>query len=159
MKCPFCNKLEDKVIDSRNISEGTIIRRRRECLDCHQRFTTYERVFKYTYTVIKNDGREEMFDRVKLMAGIIKACEKRPISTDRIEQMVDEIEARLHEESQGKAVKSEILGNLVMAELRAIDEVAYLRFASVYRKFEDAQAFIEEIKGKLEEKEEKTKCL
>lgn len=153
MKCPYCNELEDKVIDSRSISDETIIRRRRECLSCHARFTTYEKFSKPPYIVIKRDGREESFDRAKMIKGITKACEKRPIPPDRIEQLVDEIEAKIQEEGYGKTVKSEVLGDLVMEELRGLDEVAYLRFASVYRQFKDAVAFMEEIKEKLEEKE------
>lgn len=149
MKCPFCNHLEDKVIDSRETSGGMIIRRRRECLKCGKRFTTYERLReKIPYMVIKRDGRQEPFDREKITAGIIKACEKTSIDAETVESLVDEIEGIL-QSKYDKEVKSQEIGELVMERLRSLDEVAYLRFASVYRQFKDAGAFMEEIKEKF----------
>jgi transcriptional repressor NrdR len=149
MKCPFCNHLEDKVIDSRETSEGTIIRRRRECLNCGKRFTTYEKLReKIPYIVIKRDGRQEPFDREKMVAGIMKACEKTSIDAEAVESLVDEIESTL-QSKYDKEVKSQELGELVMERLHSLDEVAYLRFASVYRHFKDAEAFMEEIKEKF----------
>jgi transcriptional repressor NrdR len=149
MKCPFCNHLEDKVIDSRETSEGTIIRRRRECLSCGKRFTTYEKLReKIPYIVIKRDGRQEPFDREKMIAGIMKACEKTSIDAEGVESLVDEIESTL-QSKYDKEVKSQDLGELVMERLQSLDEVAYLRFASVYRQFKDAGAFMEEIKEKF----------
>jgi len=146
MKCPFCNHLEDKVIDSRETSEGTVIRRRRECLKCGKRFTTYEKLReKIPYIVIKRDGSEEPFDREKMLVGLIKACEKTSIDAETVENLVDEIEATL-QTKYDKKVKSQELGELIMEKLHSLDEVAYLRFASVYRQFKDADAFIEEIK-------------
>ncbi|MEW6095764.1 MAG: transcriptional regulator NrdR [bacterium] len=146
MKCPFCNHLEDKVIDSRETSEGTIIRRRRECLECGKRFTTYEKLReKIPYIVIKRDGTHEPFDREKLFSGMMKACEKTSIDGETVENLVDEIEATL-QTKYDREVKSRDLGELVMEKLHSLDEVAYLRFASVYRQFKDADAFIDEIR-------------
>lgn len=146
MKCPFCNHLEDKVIDSRETSEGTVIRRRRECLSCGKRFTTYERLReKIPYIVIKRDGSQEPFDREKIIAGIMKACEKTSIDTETIENLVDEVVSVL-QTKYDKEIKSQELGKLIMEKLHLLDEVAYLRFASVYRQFKDADAFMEEIK-------------
>lgn len=149
MKCPFCNGLEDRVIDSREITEGTIVRRRRECLNCSKRFTTYEKLReKIPYIVIKRDGTREPFEREKMIAGIMKACEKTSIDSEIVERLVDEIEGIL-QTKYDKEVKSQDLGELIMDKLHLLDEVAYLRFASVYRQFKDAGAFMEEIKVKF----------
>lgn len=146
MKCPFCGHLEDKVIDSRETSEGTTVRRRRECLNCGKRFTTYEKVReKIPYIVIKKDGRQEPYDREKMITGIMKACEKTSIDAEKVESLVDEIEAIL-QTKYDREVRSEDLGNLIIEKLHSLDEVAYLRFVSVYRQFKDADAFIDEIK-------------
>ncbi|MFH1562427.1 MAG: transcriptional regulator NrdR [Nitrospirota bacterium] len=146
MKCPFCNSSEDKVIDSREISEGRIIRRRRECLKCSKRFTTYEELReKIPYIIIKRDGSQESFDREKLVTGIMKACEKTSIDAETVEGIVDEIESAI-QTKYDKEIKSQDLGELIMDKLHSLDEVAYLRFASVYRQFKDAGAFMEEIK-------------
>lgn len=146
MKCPFCNHLEDKVIDSRETSEGTVIRRRRECLSCGKRFTTYERLReKIPYIVIKRDGSQESFDREKMIAGIMKACEKTSIDTETVENLADEVMSDL-QTKYDKEIRSQELGKLIMEKLHPLDEVAYLRFASVYRQFKDADAFMEEIK-------------
>jgi len=149
VKCPFCNGLEDRVIDSREITEGTIVRRRRECLNCSKRFTTYEKLReKIPYIVIKRDGTREPFEREKMIAGIMKACEKTSIDSEIVERLVDEIEGIL-QTKYDKEVKSQDLGELIMDKLHLLDEVAYLRFASVYRQFKDAGAFMEEIKVKF----------
>jgi len=146
MKCPFCAHDEDKVIDSRSTEEGTAIRRRRECLKCGARFTSYERVETHPLSVIKKDGRREPFDRQKVRSGIAKACQKRPISTQEIEGMVSDIEKVLSDKMKREVDSSEI-GGLVMERLQALDQVAYVRFASVYRRFEDASDFVKEVRG------------
>lgn len=148
MKCPFCNHEEDKVIDSRASGEGFLIRRRRECLECGRRFTTYERVEEVPLMVIKKDGRREPFDRKKVLAGLIKACEKRPIGMDDLEGIVDDIERTLEKKLEGE-VDSTQIGELVMKKLHALDDVAYVRFASVYRQFKDVTQFMEEAKNLL----------
>lgn len=150
MKCPFCGDLEDKVIDSRISTEGDTIRRRRECLKCQKRFTTYERLEEIPLMVIKKDGRREPFDRKKLLAGILKACEKRPIPMEKIEGMVDEIERTLQRNYE-KEVSSTDIGELVMKQLHKLDEVAYVRFASVYRQFKDITQFMSELSTLLKE--------
>ncbi|MFH0772430.1 MAG: transcriptional regulator NrdR [Candidatus Omnitrophota bacterium] len=150
MKCPFCGNIEDKVVDSRASAEGDTIRRRRECLKCHKRFTTYERLEEIPLMVIKKDGRREPFDRKKLLAGILKACEKRPVATERIEAMIDEIERSLQKNYE-REVSSSRIGELVMKELHNLDEVAYVRFASVYRQFKDINHFMKELSGLLKE--------
>ncbi|MFH1779380.1 MAG: transcriptional regulator NrdR [Candidatus Omnitrophota bacterium] len=150
MKCPFCGDLEDKVIDSRISTEGDTIRRRRECLKCQKRFTTYERLEEIPLMVIKKDGRREPFDRKKLLAGILKACEKRPIPMEKIEGMVDEIERTLQRNYE-KEVSSTDIGELVMKQLHKLDEVAYVRFASVYRHFKDINQFMSELSTLLKE--------
>lgn len=156
MKCPFCSNGENRVIDSRISKDGGAIRRRRECLACEKRFTTYEFVEEVLPVVVKKDGRREPFDRLKIMAGIKKACEKRPISTDAIESMVDNIEQAC-QEYQGKEIPSSTVGEKVMSELQRLDGVAYVRFASVYRQFRDVSDFMEELKDFLSitRKEEK----
>lgn len=151
MKCPFCGHLEDKVIDSRSSKEGSAIRRRRECLGCERRFTTYEVVEEIAPMVVKKDGRREPFDRQKILHGLRKACEKRPISMETLEGVVDEIERKIHGSSE-KEVQSSWIGEEVMKRLHKLDEVAYVRFASVYRQFKDINEFMKELKEILEEK-------
>jgi len=147
MKCPFCGHLEDKVIESRAAGAGDVVRRRRECAACARRFTTYERVEDVLPTVVKKDGRREPFDRAKLMRGLRIACNKRPVSVDQLEAVVDAIE-REAQESERREVTSAELGERVMHHLRELDEVAYVRFASVYRSFRDVDEFLREL-GKL----------
>lgn len=148
MKCPYCNHLEDMVVDSRSLAEGGIIRRRRECIKCHRRFTTYERIEEVTLKVIKKDGRREDYDRQKLMNGILTACEKRPISMEQIEKLVQDVEKQMETDSK-REVQSKRIGELVMKKLQKLDEIAYVRFASVYRQFKDISQFMHEIKGLL----------
>lgn len=148
MKCPFCGNIEDKVVDSRISSEGDSIRRRRECLKCQRRFTTYEYIEKTTLMVIKKDGRREPFDRNKILSGLLKACEKRPVGMETVEETVDSIERSL-QKSYDKEVVSSDIGELVMQHLHDIDEVAYVRFASVYRQFKDINQFLGELKDLL----------
>ena len=145
MKCPFCGHLEDKVIDSRAAGTGEVIRRRRECEACSRRFTTYERVEELSPLIIKKDGRRETFDREKILAGLKKACEKRPIPMDELESTVTEIERKLQGMGE-KEVASSFLGEEVMGRLQKLDEVAYVRFASVYRSFRDISEFMNELK-------------
>ncbi|MCX7982520.1 MAG: transcriptional regulator NrdR [Syntrophales bacterium] len=151
MKCPFCQHGEDKVIDSRLSKEGDAIRRRRECLGCGKRFTTYEVVEDVLPVVVKKDGRREAFDRMKIKNGLMKACEKRPISVDEIERIVEKIE-RVCQDVQGREVSTSFIGERVMDELRVLDGVAYVRFASVYREFRDVSDFMEELKELLKGK-------
>jgi transcriptional repressor NrdR len=151
MKCPFCTSLESKVIDSRLAKEDTAIRRRRECLDCKSRFTTYERVEEVEMLVVKKGGIREPFDRSKIIAGMIKACEKRPISMDVIESFVSDFERELQERGEREVDSSEI-GERVINKLYEIDEVAYVRFASVYRSFKDVNQFLSELTDLLNEK-------
>ena len=148
MKCPFCGHNEDKVIDSRSSEEGRSIRRRRECLNCKRRFTTYENIEEVNMMVIKKDARREPFDRKKILAGIKKACEKRPISTQQLEELADKIEYTLQSKFE-KEVEATQIGELVMDHLHKIDEVAYVRFASVYRQFKDINQFMKELKDLL----------
>jgi len=145
MKCPFCGHEEDKVVDSRASKEGRAVRRRRECLKCEERFTTYEYVETAPLTVVKNDQRREPFDRQKLMSGIEVACKKRPISRKQVEGVVDRISDQIEKLSKVEIPSGEI-GQMVMSELYQLDEVAYIRFASVYRKFKDRDEFISEVK-------------
>jgi len=145
MKCPLCGKAENKVVDSRVCKDGSAIRRQRECLDCEGRFTTYEFVEKVLPVVIKKDGRREPFDRTKIQNGIKKACEKRPISIDTIESIVESIEQAC-QNSYGKEIPSSVIGEKVMEELQKLDGVAYVRFASVYREFRDVSEFLKELK-------------
>jgi len=148
MKCPFCANVENKVIDSRISKDGDAIRRRRECVSCGKRFTTYEVVEDVLPTVVKKDGRREPFDRTKIRSGIKKACEKRPISTDVIESIVDRIERRC-QEYPDKEIPASVVGEQVMKELQNLDGVAYVRFASVYREFRDVGDFMDELKAFL----------
>jgi len=144
MRCPFCSKTEDKVIDSRMSVEGNSIRRRRECLGCGRRFTTYEYIEEAPLMVIKRNGSRVRFDRERVKIGILKACEKRPISMDKIEEIIDEVERDINRESD-REVKSTVIGNIVMDKLYSLDEVAYVRFASVYRRFKDVSHFKKEL--------------
>jgi len=149
MKCPFCSHTEDKVIDSRLSQEGDVTRRRRECLKCGRRFTTYERVEEAQPLVIKKDGRRELFDRTKILNGVLRACEKRPVGIETMEKVVDKIEKRFLETGD-REIQSSVIGAAVMEELKNLDEVAYVRFASVYREFRDINEFMTELKGLLE---------
>jgi transcriptional repressor NrdR len=142
VKCPYCGKRDTRVIDTREVGDG--VRRRRECKSCHQRFTTYERVAKTSLLVVKRDGRREPFDREKLLSGILRASAKRPIPTETLEQLVQDIEKKLYELGQAE-VDSEVIGRMVMSRLRELDDVAYVRFASVYRRFEDVDILADEI--------------
>ena len=148
MRCPYCKHPETKVSDSRPTDDGSVIRRRRECLDCGRRFTTYETVEETPLVVIKKDGRREPFDRGKILAGLMKACEKRPVSLDDLERLVGEVEAELREAWE-REVRASDIGEKVMARLRDLDEVAYVRFASVYRQFADIHRFREELERLL----------
>lgn len=148
MKCPFCGHSADKVVDSRESKEGEAIRRRRQCLKCGRRFTSYERIDRIDYRVVKKDGSRERFDREKLMNGLLKACEKRAVPLTTLETIVDKIEQRLHDTSD-KEVSTTQVGEQVMSELKAMDQVAYVRFASVYREFKDANEFVETIRSLL----------
>ncbi len=154
MKCPFCDELEDKVVDSRMAKEGEVIRRRRECLGCKRRYTTYERVEEILPMVVKKDGRRESFDRTKIHAGLKKACEKRPISTATIEDVTDRIEKRIQEMGETE-IESRIVGEELMKELHQLDQVAYVRFASVYREFKDIDQFMDELKTLTQQRRER----
>ena len=145
MKCPACGKDEDKVIESRTIGEGSSVRRRRECLSCKARFTSYERVEERPLYVMKKDGSRQPYDRQKLVSGILKSCEKRPVSLEEIEQIADEVEKYLYSE-YGREVSTTNIGEIVMDKLQKIDKVSYVRFASVYRQFESVSDFVKEIK-------------
>lgn len=146
MTCPFCGHREDKVIDSRESKEGDVIRRRRQCMQCERRFTTYERSDEVPFMVVKKDGRREKFDRQKVFSGLLKACEKRPVSMSKLSEIVDEIETRVVESADRELSTTEI-GEIVMHRLAALDKIAYVRFASVYRDFQDVDAFLNEIKS------------
>ena len=152
MKCPFCGHLEDKVVDSRESKEGEVIRRRRQCLDCGRRFTSYERMDDIPYMVIKKDGSRERFERQKVIAGMLKACEKRPVSVAALEQVADRIEVTLQDRPE-KEIRAEEIGSFLMEELRSLDKVAYVRFASVYRHFRDIGEFMTELRGLLDAKD------
>lgn len=152
MKCPFCSHLGDKVVDSRESREGEVIRRRRECLQCGRRFTSYERIDEIAYMVIKKDGTRERFERQKLIAGLLKACEKRPVSVAAVEAVADRIEGMLQDRPD-KEMSTVEVGQVVMDELRRLDKVAYVRFASVYRHFRDIGEFMSELKDLLNAKE------
>ncbi|MFM8539952.1 MAG: transcriptional regulator NrdR [Nitrospira sp.] len=154
MKCPFCDDLEDKVVDSRMAKEGELIRRRRECLSCKRRYTTYERIEESLPMVVKKDGRREPYDRAKILSGIKKACEKRPISVATTEAVTDRIEKRLQEIGETE-IKSRAIGEEIMRELHNLDQVAYVRFASVYREFKDIDQFMDELKTLAREREKK----
>lgn len=151
MKCPFCGYLDSKVVDSRPAEDGTSIRRRRECLECHKRFTTFEIMESLPVVVIKRDGSRQSFDRSKLLNGMIRACEKRPVSFDTLEKIAEEIEQTLQNDMD-REVPSTRIGEMVMDRLKGVDEVAYVRFASVYRQFKDISTFMAELSKLLEEK-------
>jgi transcriptional repressor NrdR len=152
MKCPYCAHLGDKVVDSRESREGEVIRRRRECLGCGKRFTSYERIDEIPYMVVKKDGSRERFERQKLVAGLLKACEKRPVSVASLEAVADRVESTLQERSE-KEISTNEIGSFVMQELKKLDKVAYVRFASVYRHFRDIGEFMTELKDLLNAKE------
>jgi len=151
VKCPFCNHLEDKVVDSRETKEGDTIRRRRECMACERRFTTYERIDEVPYMVIKKDGRREKFDRQKVLVGLLKACEKRPVSMPRLSEMVNRIESKVSD-SPDREISTTEIGEFLMDALRELDKIAYVRFASVYRDFQDEEAFYNELKSLMRQK-------
>ena len=151
MKCPFCGHPEDKVVDSRESREGEAIRRRRQCLECKRRFTTYERIDEIPHMVVKKDGRREKFDRQKVLSGLLRACEKRPVSTGKLENIVNEAEA-LVVESTDREITTTELGEMVMDRLKRLDKVAYVRFASVYMDFKDIREFMAELKDLLKSK-------
>ena len=151
MKCPFCAEVENKVIDSRLSNQSAVIRRRRECLGCQRRFTTYERVEEILPMVAKKDGRREQFDRAKVLEGLRLACNKRPVSAEQLEELVDGIERKLQETGE-KEVNSSVIGEAVMRDLHKLDEVAYVRFASVYRSFKDLGEFMSELKELISER-------
>jgi transcriptional repressor NrdR len=154
MRCPFCGYKEDKVVDSRATAEESAVRRRRECLKCGKRFTTYEYVEEVSLMVIKKDSRREPFDRKKLLAGIMKACEKRPVSMERMEEIVIGVERAIQRKSD-REVNSRDIGELIMEKLRTLDDVAYVRFASVYRQFKDVSQFMKELKTMLDKEKRK----
>ena len=151
MKCPFCGYTESKVIDSRPAEEGATIRRRRECLACQKRFTTYEIIERLPLVVVKRDGSRQTFDRVKLINGMVRACEKRPVSLSQLESIADDIEQEL-QSSLEREVSTVAIGEMVMSRLKAVDEVAYVRFASVYRSFKDINTFMDELSKLLTDK-------
>jgi transcriptional repressor NrdR len=152
MKCPFCANVEDKVVDSRESKEGQVIRRRRECLSCGRRFTSYERIDQIPHLVVKKDGSRERFDRNKVLAGMLKACEKRPVPVRELEEVTDRVESMI-QESPDREVPSDQIGELLMERLRDLDKVAFVRFASVYREFKDVDQFMATLKGLLEGQE------
>ena len=151
MKCPFCNHLHDKVVDSRESKEGDAIRRRRECLACERRFTTYERIDEVPYMVVKKDGRREKFDREKVLKGLLKACEKRPVSMAKLSELVNRVESKVSD-SPDREISTIDIGEFLMDNLRDMDKIAYVRFASVYRDFQDEQAFFNELKTLMRQK-------
>ena len=152
MKCPFCGHIEDKVVDSRESKEGDAIRRRRQCLGCQRRFTSYERIDEIPYMAVKKDGRRERFDRQKVLAGVLKACEKRPVSMIQLETIADKAETMVQESSE-REVSTRSVGEMIMNELKNLDKVAYVRFASVYLDFKDVQEFMTELKDLLKSRE------
>jgi len=151
MKCPYCGFLKDRVVDSRESREGDSIRRRRQCLNCARRFTSYERIDEVPYMVIKKDGGREKFDRHKILTGLFKACEKRPVSLVQLERLVDLVEQKVHESPEHE-IESATVGRILLSELRRLDKVAYLRFASVYLEFEDVAEFMREINELFEKR-------
>ena len=151
MKCPFCNHIEDKVVDSRESREGEAIRRRRQCLGCERRFTTYERIDEVPYMVIKKDGRREKFERQKVLSGLLKACEKRPVSIGKLAELVDQVEGKVTD-SADREISTIEIGEMLMEALHDLDKIAYVRFASVYRDFQDEEAFFNELKNLMRNK-------
>ncbi len=156
MKCPFCGFLEDKVVDSREAKDGDAIRRRRECLQCSRRFTSYERIDEIPYMVVKKDGKREIFERNKIMAGLLRACEKRPISSSQLESIVDTVEKHVQDSIDRELPTSEI-GKIIMRRLKELDKVAYVRFASVYLEFEDVSEFMTELKNLVRARDKSTR--
>lgn len=152
MRCPFCGHIEDKVVDSRESKDGDSIRRRRECLECSRRFTSYERIDEIPYMVVKKDGKRETFDRNKILSGTLRACEKRPISTGQLEAIVDEVE-KVVQDSPDRELSTSTIGKVIMRRLKALDKVAYVRFASVYLEFEDVSEFMTELKDLVRARE------
>ena len=152
MRCPFCGHLRDKVVDSREGKEGQVIRRRRQCLECDRRFTSYERMDEIPYMVVKKDGTRERFERQKVIAGMLKACEKRPVSVAALEEVADRVEVTLQDRPE-KEISTDEVGAFLMAELKSLDKVAYVRFASVYRHFRDIGEFMSELRGLLDAKD------
>lgn len=155
MRCPFCAHIEDKVVDSREAKDGDSIRRRRECLSCGRRFTSYERIDEIPYMVVKKGGQRELFERNKVLAGLLRACEKRPISMGQLEAIVDDIEKSVQDSTDRELATSEI-GKLIMSRLKSLDKVAYVRFASVYLEFEDVSEFMTELKDLVRARERTT---
>ncbi|MGD0199783.1 MAG: transcriptional regulator NrdR [Bryobacteraceae bacterium] len=151
MNCPFCGHVQDKVVDSRESKEGNVVRRRRECLACQRRFTTYERIDEIPYMVVKKDGRRERFERQKVLTGLLKACEKRPVAMGKLAEIVDEVETRLIDAPE-RELTTTVIGELLMDRLRKLDKIAYVRFASVYRDFQDEEAFFHELKALIRQK-------
>lgn len=151
MKCPFCFTLDSKVVDSRPTEEGSVTRRRRECISCGKRFTTYEKIENLPILVVKKDGRREAFDSNKIMSGLLRACEKRPLSVRKLETTVEDIERQVYN-SLEREITSQAIGEMVMEKLRELDEIAYVRFASVYRQFKDINTFMDELNMLLKEK-------
>src|SRR5579862_6805262 len=151
MNCPFCGHKHDKVIDSRESKEGDVIRRRRQCLGCDRRFTTYERSDEIPYMVVKKDGRREKFDRQKVLNGLLKACEKRPVSMGKLAETVERVEAKVTD-SADREISTTDIGEMLMETLKTLDKIAYVRFASVYRDFQDEQAFFNELKNLMRQK-------
>jgi len=151
MKCPFCNHMADKVVDSRESTGGDTIRRRRECLLCQRRFTTYERIDEVPYMVIKKDGRREKFDRQKVLNGLLKACEKRPVSMPRLAELVNQVESKVTD-SPDREISTRAIGEFLIDSLRELDKIAYVRFASVYRDFQDEAAFVDELQNLIRPK-------
>src|ERR1700734_3163535 len=151
MTCPFCGHMEDRVIDSRESREGDSVRRRRQCVACEKRFTTYERIDEVPYMVIKKDGRREKFDRQKVLGGLLKACEKRPISMARLSEMVNRVESQVSD-SPDREISTTEIGEYLMEHLKNLDKIAYVRFASVYRDFQDEEAFFNELKALMRQK-------
>ncbi len=156
MKCPFCGFLEDKVVDSREAKDGDAIRRRRECLQCSRRFTSYERIDEIPYMVVKKDGKREIFERNKIMAGLLRACEKRPISSSQLESIVDTVEKHVQDSIDRELPTSE-MGKIIMRRLKELDKVAYVRFASVYLEFEDVSEFMTELKNLVRARDKSTR--
>jgi transcriptional repressor NrdR len=149
MTCPFCGHKQDRVIDSRESKEGEVVRRRRECLSCDRRFTTYERSDEIPYMVVKRDGRREKFDRQKVLEGLLKACQKRPVPMAKLAEAINEVESALADNPE-REMPSTAIGEMLMNRLRSMDKIAYVRFASVYRDFQDVEAFLNELKDLLE---------
>lgn len=156
MRCPFCSHIEDKVVDSRESKDGDSIRRRRECLGCGRRFTSYERIDEIPYMVVKKDGKRESWDRNKILAGLLRASEKRPISTGQLEKIVDEVEKNVQDSLDRELATSDI-GKIIMRRLKTLDKVAYVRFASVYLEFADVSEFMTELKDLVRSRERKAK--